>query len=238
MPTHTHMHTGIYTLEASAYLFGTCVWLAWLQAAYKTAKAMLCALKLKLEVQSAPTDAPTPAPTDKKGAPPPDTGMTALQPLLAELNLTAKFKLTVMLEALQVWHMCVLFFYMCSFCTCASTIKQHVRSSAQYCGQYNSVFCANECDVVGCVEFCVLLHWYVCAQVPGRRVLRTAPVQGLLKDMLEATRTEAQPVMTRLTAVLDQASANTAGGGDNGATGTPAGEGAAEGSQVRHSALV
>ncbi len=78
-------------------------------------QATLCALKLKLEVQSAPSGPPpaAPAPTEgKKGAAAAkdaakdaaaaDAGMAALQPLLAELAISPKFKLTVMAEALQV----------------------------------------------------------------------------------------------------------------------------------------
>lgn len=79
------------------------------QAAYKTAKAMLCALRLKLEVLSAPQGPPpTPLPGEKKAAdkkaavPAMDPALAALQPLIAEVAVTPKAKLTALIEALQV----------------------------------------------------------------------------------------------------------------------------------------
>jgi hypothetical protein len=161
------------------------------QAAYRTAKAMLCALRLKLEVLSGPTQgAPAAAPAqpaggDKKGgaaaaapdkkaaaaaAAAQDASMAALQPLLSAVAVTPKAKLTAMLEALQV---------------------------------------------------------------PGRRVIRHEPVQGMLSDMFEAVMKEAKPVMDRLKEQLathqqtcgaggDKASEAAAGPPDAGESTTPA----------------
>jgi hypothetical protein len=82
-----------------------------IQSAHAAAKAMLCALKLKLEVQAAPSQPPPAAPVAadaKKGAaaasqvPAADSGTAVLQPLLSQLTITPLFKLAALMEALQV----------------------------------------------------------------------------------------------------------------------------------------
>lgn len=84
------------------------------QAAYRTARATLAALQLRLEVISTPADAAVDAPpppaakAGAKGAPPPpaeDVLPPALEPLkslLSDVSLTPLSRLTSLLEAVQV----------------------------------------------------------------------------------------------------------------------------------------
>ena len=88
------------------------------QAAYRTARAMLSALQLKLEIVSAPSGGPPPPPDTKGGgaakggakgaaaAPVAPDALAAslepLAPLLQDVSLTPLTRLTALLEAVQV----------------------------------------------------------------------------------------------------------------------------------------